>query len=222
MASPPAASHSSARALLPRFLRTDYKYASINDSEQPRWRLGRWTTITAIIVLIAFSVATFGVLSMRSKSSLGFQPVSCGKTIKEAREHGCTFDALTLTWLRPECSLHGQTEFIESAGAEPWSYWQEKEGALVELGGYETLADLAPGTRYLATYEQFLDHCMWILLRVHHALEYGERLDFKTISYEHSKDCLSLLLKDAKAGVGENLTRLTTRAEAPDIGFGVC
>ena len=223
MPSSPTESHGSATDLLQTSLRAgDYKYASMNEPNSWPQRLLRWTVISAIVLLILMIAAFFGITSLQASRSPEDRPVSCGNTFEEARDHGCTFDPLTLTWLRPECSLHGQKEFSESSGHDAWRYWEDKGGSLVEIGGYESLAYLAPGTRYLATYEQFLHHCMWILLRVHHALEYGERLDFKTISYEHSKDCLGLLLKEAKAGVGANLTRLSTRAEAPEIGYGVC
>lgn len=200
----------------------NYKYASIDEAKQGWWRQWRWKITSAIFIAILSSVAIFGITLQLLQRGLETQPISCGKTFKEAHDHGCIFDPLTLTWLRPECSLHGQKEFLESAGSETWRYWEDKDGSLVELGGYESLVHLLPGSLYLATYEQYLNHCMWILLRVHHALEYGERLDFRTISYEHSKDCLGLLLKEAKRGVGENLTQISTRAEAPEIGYGVC
>jgi hypothetical protein len=204
----------------------DYKYTSIDEKSQTRrghwWLLCRREIILAVLMAALSSVVTLGITSLLSHNGLQSQPLSCGKTFNEAHSHGCTFDSLTLTWLRPECSLHGQEGFNEAAGIETWRYWEEKNGGLFELGGYESLANLPPGSLYLATYEQYLTHCMWILLRVHDALENGKRLDFRSISYEHSKDCLSLLLKEAKRGVGENLTQLSTHAVANEIGYGVC
>lgn len=167
-------------------------------------------------------VGTLGITYFLSERVIHVQPLSCGETFDEAHARGCTFDALTLTWLRPECSQHGNEEFLEAAGNETWRYWEEKMDGLVELGHYEALAYLPPGSEYLATYEQFLTHCMWILLRVHNALEYGKRLDFQSISYDHSKDCLGLLLTEAKRGAGENLTQLGTHAVANEISYGVC
>lgn len=204
----------------------DYKYTSIDDTSETRqghwWSSWRKEIVSAILIAILSSAATFGIASLLSDRGVQSQPVSCGKTFEEAHAHGCTFDALTLTWLRPECSQHGNKEFLDAAGNETWRYWEESTNGLVELGHYESLAYLAPGSLYLATYDQYLTHCMWILLRVHHALEYGQRLDFQSISYEHSKDCLDLLLKEAKRGVGENLTQLSTHAVANEIDYGVC
>ena len=223
MSSSPTESHSNTIGLLqPSFGAMHYKYADIDEPKRGRWRQWRWNITLAILITILSSVAILGITLLLSHRGPEIQPVSCGKTFTEAHNHGCKFDPLTLTWLRPECSLHGQNEFLESAGSETWRYWEDKDGSLVELGGYESLVYLLPGSSYLATYEQYLNHCMWILLRVHHALEYGERLDFRTISYEHSKDCLGLLLKEAKRGVGENLTKISTHAEVPEIGYGVC
>ncbi|RDW62073.1 hypothetical protein BP6252_11506 [Coleophoma cylindrospora] len=219
---PSSPTESTIDLLEPSYRAMHYEYANINDPKRARWQQWRWNITSAILIAILSSIATFGITSLLSHRGLETQPVSCGKTFKEAHDRGCTFDPLTLTWLRPECSLHGQKEFLESAGSETWRYWEDKDGSLVELGGYESLVHLPPGSLYLATHEQYLNHCMWILLRVHHALEYGERLDFRTISYEHSKDCLGLLLNEAKRGVGENLTQISTRAEAPEIGYGVC
>ena len=204
----------------------DYEFTSINDKSQTRhthsWLSWKRDIVAAILVATFSSAATFGITALLSAKGVEQQPLSCGKTFDEARSHGCTFDALTLTWLRPECSQHGNDGFLEAAGNETWRYWQEREDGLTELGHYDSLAYLPPGSIYLATYDQYLTHCMWILLRAHHALEHGERLDFQSISYEHSKDCLSLLLTEARHSAGENLTQLGTHAVANPIDYGVC
>ena len=207
----------------------DYTYTSIDGTTEKKrghwWQSWRRDIVSALFTAIVTSIAIVGITllfsTLLSDKSVQSQPLSCGKTFEEAKSHGCTFDALTLTWLRPECSQHGNDEFSEAAGNETWKYW-EKDGS-VELGHYESLAYLPPGALYVSTYEQYLTHCMWILLRVHNALEHGERLDFVSISYEHSKDCLNLLLVEAKRGVGaENLAKLSTHASANDINYAVC
>lgn len=205
----------------------DYKYTSIADNSETRrahwWQLSRREIISVIIIAILSSVATIGITSLLSVRGTQLKPLSCGKTFEEASSHGCTFDALTLTWLRPECSQFGNDEFSKSAGNATWRYWKEEvKDGLVELGHFDSLAYLPPGSLYMSTYEQYLNHCMWILLRVHNALEYGKRLDYQSISYEHSKDCLNLLLTEAKRGVSENLTQLSTHAVANEIDYGVC
>lgn len=208
------------------FKAMDYKYTSIDNTSETRprhwWLSWRREINLAILAAILSSMATIGITLLLSHKSMQSQPLSCGTTFEEAHSHGCTFDALTLTWLRPECSQHGNEEFLEATGKETWRYWEEKKDGIVELGDYQSLAYLPPGSLYLATYEQYLTHCMWILLRVHDALEYGKRLDFRSISYEHSKDCLGLLLTEAKRGVGANLTQLSTHAVANEIEYGVC
>lgn len=205
----------------------DYTYTSITDTSRTRradwWQFSRRDIILVVLVSILSSAATIGITSLLPEGGEQSQSFGCGKTFEEAKLHGCTFDALTLTWLRPECSIFANDEFSKSAGNETWQYWREEaNGDLVELGPYDSLAYLPPGSLYLATHEQFLTHCVWILLRVHNALEYGKRLDFQSISYDHSKDCLSLLLTEAKRGAGENLTQLSTHAVANEIDYGVC
>ncbi|KAK3613805.1 hypothetical protein LTR22_028005, partial [Elasticomyces elasticus] len=148
----------------------DYEYTSIDGDRRGRWWLWRASFMGAVLagaILIAAlsSVATFGVLtsSVRTsgvitsgKVSGAPKQFSCGETFDEAHQRGCKFDPMTLTWLHPECSLAGSQEF-QIASNSTWTYWEDKGGSH-ELGGYEALELLPPGTSYWMTQEQHLYH----------------------------------------------------------------
>lgn len=202
----------------------DYKYISIDEENLEKgghWWPWKREIISAILIAALSSIATFGIISLLSVKIPESDQFTCGKTFAEAHQRGCIFDPLTLTWLPPECSQHGQQEFLEASGNGTWHYWEDPDG-LLELGTYEALSHLSPGTHYYTTQEQHLNHCMWMLLRVHDALTHGKRLSTRTISYEHSKHCLGMLVEEAKIGVGEKLTQVNVKGTAPDVGFSVC
>lgn len=143
--------------------------------------------------------------------------IRCGSSAEEARQLGCTFDQLSIAWLRPECSRHGQQEFIDSAGNETtYRYWRDKS-ASDELD-LIALSELRPGEQYWTSQREHLSHCMWLLLRVHHAWESGERLDGLSRRYMHSKHCLRMMVHMAEQD-GNDLDAVIVSG---DVGFGVC
>ena len=211
-----------------------YVYNSINGTRTSQrhvfWRLD---TVLALIVAIILSSVTTGVLLSSSYSPLMLQrchststgllgvdnrtDLTCGSNADEARQMGCTFDPLSVAWLRPECSRHGLAEFLESAGNGTYHYWRDENGT-VEFSDYDALSVLPHGQMYWTTQREHLHHCAWLLLRVHNALETGSRLDGLARRYMHSKHCAIAMLDMAMLG-GKWLDEITVGG---DIGFGVC
>lgn len=205
-----------------------YEYTSIDEDRRERSWLWRATfigtvLIGAILIAALSSVATIGVMTW-DKISRAPKQFSCGETFDEAHQRGCTFDPLTLTWLHPECSLYGSQEFqiSQTSKNSTWEYWEDKGGSL-ELGGYEALSLLPPGTSYWMTQEQHLNHCMWMLSRAHDAaITPGKRLDSKSSSPEHARHCLDMLVELASIGTGEKLSQVIVKGWSKDIGWTAC
>lgn len=223
----------------------DYKYTSIDEDRRARshswsWRAGVIGAVVtgAALVAAVSSLTTFVIMT----SAGGQRPqqfscgetldevpstprFSCGETFDEAHQRGCTFDALTLTWLPPQCSTYGAKEFLEiskSSGNGTWQYWEEKGGSN-ELGGFEALSYLPTGSSYWTTQEEHLHHCMWMLMRVHDAATTpGKRLDSRSSSYEHTKHCLDMLVEQASIGAGEKLSQVIVNGRSLDIGWTAC
>lgn len=199
----------------------DYKYSSVDDERHTYRRPYRREVFTAILIAILSGTAILGFVSWRRARVMESHDFTCGSTLEEAQQRGCTFDSITLTWLHPECSHHGHQEFLNSAGNETWQFWKDPDGAS-EYASYESLALLPPGTTYYVTQAEHLNHCMWNMLRVHDALVNGKRLDAVTSKYHHSKHCLSMLVEQATHGTKEGLGEISVAGRTGRIGFNSC
>lgn len=206
----------------------DYKYASIEENRRRSpwpWRVAAIGAVlmAAILIAVLSSLATIHLMTPVEHDSP--KQFSCGETLDEAHQRGCTFDALTLSWLHPKCSIYGHQQFLEipkNSSAGTWQYWKD-EGGSQEIGNYEAVSMLPPRSRYWTTQEQHLDHCKWMLARIHDAATTpGKRLDTKTASHEHTMHCLEVLVEAAKVGVGEKLSSVIVHGETVDIGWPAC
>ena len=138
----------------------DYKYTTVDEERQGRGWPWKKELIAAILIAALSSMVTFGVMTsvkvMQGNATEHMsQQFSCGETFDEAHQRGCTFDALTLTWLHPKCSQYGAQEFQEiskTSSTGSWQYWEDK-GGMHELGGYEALSYLPGGSNYWTTTE---------------------------------------------------------------------
>ena len=124
---------------------------------------------------------------------------NCGDSIEEALARGCSFDPLTAAWIPPNCPRDMTTEFIEAGGAskdKKWRYWADKEGEH-EFQGFEELSHNGTGARYWTTQREHLNHCLYMLLRVHRLMQrarHGDgRVDWKSESFSHFTHCATML-----------------------------
>jgi hypothetical protein len=174
----------------------------------------------AVMAAVPLHIRAARIGSTRMLDEPGFattENLTCGDSIEEAHQHGCTFDPLTVRWLRPECSRHGAQEFVESAGKESYQYWHNKNFT-EQFPDYDALSMLAPKVLYWSDQREHLYHCMWLLLRVHHVMEHGGRVDDYTSNYQHSKHCLQMMVDMATTGPHQ----LDKVAVYGDVGFATC
>jgi hypothetical protein len=168
---------------------------------------------TAIAAILAAALS----FSQLSTSKVGVAPgerLSCGNTIEEALARGCTFDILSMSWLRDSCPRDQADEFVLYPGAEPWRYFRH-ENATGEMDE-AALSELGAGL-WWAKQKEHMAHCAFMLLRLHAVLERGERPDGLTGSLKHSKHCVMMLLEASKWDPENDIINTPET-----VAFGVC
>ncbi|KXH48796.1 hypothetical protein CSIM01_13682 [Colletotrichum simmondsii] len=147
------------------------------------------------------------------------QKLSCGSSVAEAQQAGCTFDALAKAWLPAACPRYGLAEFEAAAGAthnqSRWRYWRDQAGE--EELSMEDLASLGRSEKWWGTEREHLTHCAWMLVRKARAFADGGRVDKLTADFDHSKHCTMLLLW--RALQAEGIDEMDTSG---NVVFGGC
>ena len=223
----------------------NYDYTSLHSEQREKgqaydrsWKKVALVVLAIILTAVLSSMATVGIMtsgtlhrlqtaSPRPDSSLeASSRFSCGETRDEAQRRGCTFDAITLSWLHPGCSKFGHQEFLDvsvaSHNGSQWQYWEDRDG-LKQLDGYAALSNLSPGSIYWTTSEAHLYHCVWMIWRVYDAAMTGKRLDAKKASsHEHMEHCLKVLADHASIGLGDSLTQIEASGHVHGVGWNSC
>ncbi|OCL09205.1 hypothetical protein AOQ84DRAFT_291709 [Glonium stellatum] len=146
--------------------------------------------------------------------SLHARPLlSCGNSMSEARDNGCTWDDLSKQWLPAACPRIGNEEFLQRQ--DQWSFYFEQEARTV-IPNISVLVDENRADWY-TTEGEHLTHCAFILLRMAHALFSGDRIDRVTSKYHHAVHCTSYLLNATKWSPNWNV--ITSRGNSL---FGWC
>jgi hypothetical protein len=206
-----------------------YKYSQILQSDATtsdhrfRYSAGRYQSlILAILVACLSSGLTLLFLRFFQHETpctprTHLPRLSCGNSTTEALAIGCTFDPLSVTWLPQRCQRHGTEAFAEYPDTHntTWKYWYDKEGKN-QIPDQQSLAALGGNGIYWTTQREHLTHCVYMLLRVHHAMETGDRIDRLGRSYDHSKHCLMMLLSMRNQ---TNDDKITTGG---DVSFSGC
>lgn len=109
--------------------------------------------------VLQISLAAYGLYILRASSTPDYNKsasqvsnCSCGTTIQQAKNLGCEFDVLSLSWLPPPCRDVALTrEFASSGpGAEgKWDYWADVNGTVsLTLDEVAALAEQPNGVVY--------------------------------------------------------------------------
>jgi hypothetical protein len=206
---------------------TDEK-SSVEDDDharEPTRRLiwGALVTYT-LIAALAMSLVSVSILYLQQLQLHIPQPLlTCGNSIKESRERGCSFDRLTKTWLPAACPRYYEDEFLQyplSLNMTEWKYWTDRT-AMKEITD-EDMAEFVETTSrdetsWVSSMRMHLVHCAFGLKRRSRALDAGERLDYATAPLDHTHHCIDLLLETAMkaAGIDEPLA-------GGHVIFGAC
>ncbi len=196
-----------------------------------RRRYGYRTVALTILGLACFAGYVIATAPLVASALYARQRFTCGKTVEEARERGCTFDLLTDNWLPPQCSRAGLDEFlairdgrstysfVEPLGLNKtgprWRYYVDPNQREEYTDGLE----FAPigGSVYATTLGEHLTHCTFMLIRATEARASGDRLDSLSSKVEHSKHCLLFLLEHALKD-----PTINTVTSVGDVSLGSC
>lgn len=185
------------------------------------WPILLLYTTTAVLVVALVTVTS---LYLRlAQVTLYQEQIGCGNTLEEARAAGCTFDILSKSWLRPECPRYGNEEYIAASkdyNISHWQYFTDPEGN-TEFDHQKISFEVnnKPGETWswAGTDREHMVHCAWIVLRLAHAYNKGDRVDTLSANFPHTKHCTLQLLH--KAMLAPNIDEISTRG---DIVFSSC
>lgn len=115
----------------------------------------------------------------------------CGHSIAEAKELGCVYDALAITWSPPHCYDKELTEEFNRAGPGPngeWPYYADDEAKIpLTLEEVALLADTDRG--FYTVHAWHLVHCNFSWRKLFRAQTTGVIMDKDKNSLEHIAHC---------------------------------
>ncbi|KAI1309801.1 heterokaryon incompatibility protein-domain-containing protein [Xylaria venustula] len=188
---------------------------SENAGEQPMRPSFGPIFIGIVIVTLSVSLITVSTLYVRLLHQYAPRPLlTCGESIKEAQEAGCTFDRLTKTWLPSVCSRRYEQQFLEyplTLNITDWKYW-------TDLSATEQITDddmavfaetkSRHDSSWVSSMRMHLSHCAFGLLRRSDMLEViistGDSVS--GLSKESIDDSGMMWLINAKTYALENIT----------------
>lgn len=140
---------------------------------------------------------------------------SCGTTIEEARDLGCAFDVLSLSWLPAACRDDALTHEFATSGPGPdggWDYWADANRTLpLSLDDVGALAGRSDGIVY-TTLGFHVQHCSyywrkyWRVVKGVGAMAMEARYDRES----HVEHCQNVFMSEGskEAGTTEGVVRL--------------
>jgi hypothetical protein len=165
------------------------------------------TFLIAVLLSIAFLTIYRPSSFQTTASEPRTKHLHCGNSTAEARAQGCVFDVLTNMWVPELCwDQEGTEEFMRTA---PWQGYDQSDGKrlltleeMSERVGKDRLAPDPSSPPYWTPLREHVIHCALMWQRQHRGFMSGnpKRLDFHSLSYQHTVHCSSSLVHMAGAG----------------------
>ncbi|KAI1355532.1 hypothetical protein F5Y01DRAFT_310973 [Xylaria sp. FL0043] len=177
--------------------------------EQPKYPDSRTIIVSIIILVLTVSLIIVSTLYINLLRQHAPRPLlTCGKSIEEAREAGCSFDRLTKTWLPSTCSRDYEEQFLQypsTLNISEWKYWSDLSAAQEitddDMAVFaETKSRVAAS--WVSTMRMHLAHCAFGLMRRSDMLETGDRIDLALAPLDHAHHCIRMLLDTAMRAPG--------------------
>lgn len=198
----------------------------VHSRMKPWWMLLVWIASASLLVMSTVFITlatvsnedhhhhqykqqTSGIQSQRITKD---QPLHCGKSVDEAIRLGCTFDPMSLQWLRPECRRTGNDEYLEFLGGN-LTYWVDRNGSTP----VHDLSRQVNDDGFWGQQRQHVAHCAFVYVRLIEAATTDGIYDRKTWSPHHAKHCASVLLNWAMRAPD-----MTDAKQWAHVSFGTC
>ncbi|KAI1172138.1 hypothetical protein F4777DRAFT_563010 [Nemania sp. FL0916] len=193
-------------------------------SRSLRWHQIALYTALAVLTILLVTISTLYIELLHRTSPR--PQLTCGKTVAEAKEAGCSFDRLTKSWLPAECPRNYEEEYVQfpltlnMTNLTSWHYWDDADhGKEITDEEMALFAETRPlhNMSWLSTARMHLAHCAFTLMRRADAEEAGKRMDATAEHLPHMKHCLQMLLDAAMKAPG-----IDRRTASGEVGFGAC
>jgi len=200
---------------------------------EPRFRKERYSifllvTIALLSVALIISATANLKIARCAPEPLPIEPerITCGITLEDALERGCTWDSLAKSWLPKECPRIGEPEYLELGDhvdeRNSWIFYGDRDGKTrvedISMMVSQNNSDFVTGeSHWWATEGEHLTHCVYMLQRMAYDVYSGSRFDRLSQNYDHAVHCTEYLL--AKARSSPTWDMITTQGNSV---FGFC
>lgn len=123
----------------------------------------------------------------------------CGKTIKEALERNCVYDALATAWLPPYCrddELSAEFDRSGPGSNGEWSYFADETGT-VRLDRNQIGLLGETGGKFWTSRNWHIAHCLFYWQKYYRMRETGAIMEERFDNLIHVKHCTHLATKKA-------------------------
>ena len=170
--------------------------------------------ITFIVISTTIILASATALSRTRHAPVAFTTDSnplalqtCGRSIAEARSHGCHFDIMSFSWLPTAC--FDEPLIAEFLSRKDWKWYSTLPANDTDDAALETvplqLVQSGEYERLYVTWEYHLYHCTYMWRKLHRAIMNEAKVDEYIGSYGHTEHCEQMLLQR-----GGDLSRTNT------------
>ena len=185
-------------------------------------------TFLIAVLLSTVILTTYRPSSSRPTSEPIMKHLHCGNSTEEARAQGCVFDVLTNMWVPELCwDREGTEEYMRTA---PWQGYDTQDAKrrltleeMSERVGADRLTPDLTSPPYWTPLREHVIHCALMWQRQHRGFLNGEsnKLDFHSLSYQHTVHCSRSLVHMAGAGdeLPDPLDKIAIRTW---VGFSEC
>lgn len=149
--------------------------------------------LAALIALLAVTALAAFLFIYATPSSPKPRYDHCGTTADEARARGCVFETTGFAWLPKEClDPTTEREFLDYLSANNMNLYHDFN-ATSEVSMNQVRLGDGPG--FFVRQKYHLTHCLFLIKKMHRAVEQGRPVDGLIMPAHHTEHCVHQLLQ---------------------------